>query len=243
MTEHSLPQVDVSKAFDNLTHEELIALTDEQIQFYIDKACAEEGVPLLPPSAPVKPDVVVVPKTVTHYVVAGVRFLVESEARAVAAAINRSQSRRALVHMGTYRWSDPVHDAPEQDEVLVTTEQVFDANGAAAHKAETDQKADRLKAYEDAKKAYDAALTGRDNVGQSIRATVSKAWRLESRRQELLREYDRYKPLANGDELVAKRFLQRAHGDAREVLPSLFPIGWNDEPARAADAQPEEVAF
>lgn len=236
--ERDSASVDTSKPFDSLTHEELISLSDAEVNFYIDRECAEQGVPLLPPSPPVSPDIQIVPKTVAHYAVAGVRFLAESDARAVQAVINSAKSRRTLQYLGTYRWSDPQHDAPDTDEVQVTMDMVFDADGAARFKMETDQKADKKAAYDAAKKVYDQALTGRDNVAKGIRSTISSAWRLESRRQSLMSEYERYLPLANGDAVVAKRFLQRAHGDAREVLPDLFPEGWNDEP-RAPEPQEE----
>lgn len=225
------------KSFDDLTHDELVALDDAAIAFYIDKACAEEGVPLLPPTAPVPPIVATIDKRVTHYIVSGLRFANESDARAVQAAISNTKSRRALVYMGSYRWQDPQHDAPAEDEVTITLERVFDADGAAAEKAENERTGERKAAFDAAKKEYDAALAGRDNVAANIRGTVNEAHRLQRKREHLMAEYERYLPLANGDDQVAKRFLQRAHSNARDVLPNLFPDGWNDEPVKAVPTE------
>lgn len=231
------------KAFDDLTHDELVALDDAAISFYIDKACAEEGVPLLPPTAPVPPVIAAIDKRVTHYIVSGLRFASEADARAVQSAIAATTSRRSLVYMGSYRWQDPQHDAPAEDEVTINLERVFDADGAAAEKAEKERTSERKAAFDAAKKEYDAALSGRDNVATNIRGTVNEAHRLQHKRDRLMAEYERYIPLANGDEQVAKRFLQRAHSDARQVLPSLFPDGWNDEPAKVEPAVAETIPF
>lgn len=227
------------KAFDDLTHDELIALDESQINFYIDRACAEAGVPLVAAIPPVPPEIEQVRKTVAHFVIAGLRFADEADARKVAAAIADGASRRDLQYVGgQYRWSAPQFDVPAEVEApAVTTDYVFDAPSAARQKAIDDEKGDKKKAYEVAKKEYDAGIEGRERVAQNIRSTVSKAWALEHRRRRLLEEYQRYVPLANGDEQVAKRFLQRAHADARDVLPELYPATWNDEPARAVDAQ------
>lgn len=231
------------KPFDDLTHDELVALDDAAISFYIDKACAEEGVPLLPPSAPVPPIVATIDKRVTHYIVSGLRFTSEADARAVQEAIAKATSRRTLVYMGSYRWQDPQHDAPAEDEVVVTLERVFDADGAAAEKAEKDRTSARKAEFDAAKKEYDAALSGRDNVAAQIRGTVNEAHRLQHKRDRLMAEYERYIPLANGDAQVAKRFLQRAHSDARDVLPRLFPDGWNDEPVKVDAVVADTIPF
>lgn len=232
------------KPFDDLTHEELIALTDEQVNYYIDRECAEAGVPLLPPTAPVQPTIEQVSKSVTHYMVAGLRFLSEQEARRVNDAIRTAGSRRTTQYVGS-RWSysGPMHDVPDESEVTVSIEHVHTPDEAARQQLANEQKADLKSAFETAKKDYDSAVSGRENVAGRVRAVVSSAWTLERRRQRLLSEYERYLPLANGDEQVAKRFLQRAHGDARQVLPTLFPDGWNDEPAQPAAPEVDEVAF
>lgn len=216
------------KPFDELTHDELIALDDTAINYYIDRACADEGVPLLPPTPPEQPKIEQIEKSVVHYTIAGLRFLDEADARSVEAAIAATKSRRTVQTLGTYRWNDPTHDAPETDPIIVGMDRVFDVDGAARQKAETDRTADRKAAYEEAKKTYDSALNGRENVSRHIRNAVSAAWKLEHRRRDLLHQYQRYIPLANGDELVAKRFLQKAYSDARDVLPGLYPDGWND---------------
>ena len=226
------------KAFETLTHDELIALDDTQIDYYINRACAEAGVPLLPPSPPVQPEVAHIDKPVTHYIVAGIRFSDEKDARQVEAAITRCQSRRTLQYLGGgYHWQNPQHDAPADDPIVVSMERVFDAAACALQKADDDAKKAKKEAFESAKKSYDAALTGRENCARDIRSTISAAWKLENRRRELTREYDRYLPLANSDATVAKRFLQKAYSDARDVLPNLFPAGWNDEPAKEAEAE------
>lgn len=232
------------KPFDELEHDELIALDNEQINYYIDRECAEAGVPLLPPTPPVQPQIEQIAKSVTHYVIAGMRFLNASEAANICKAIQSAGSRRTTQYVGS-RWSysGPQHDAPADDEMAVSIDYVHTADEAARQKAANEAKAEIKAAFDSAKKEYDAAVEGRERLAERVRSTVGSAWKTERRRQSLKAEYERYLPLANGDEQVAKRFLQRAHSDAREVLPALFPEGWNDEPARAADAPVEELAF
>lgn len=232
------------KPFDDLTHEELIALTDEQVNYYIDRECAEAGVPLLPPSPPVQPEIEQFPKDITHYIVAGLRFLDEREARSVLDAIRNTKTRRTTTYIGS-RWSysGPIHDAVDESEQAITIEHVHTPEMAAKQKLANETKADLKATFDAAKKTYEEASSGRETVADRVRRAVSAAWKLESRRQVLLSEYDRYKPLANGDETIAKRFLQRAHGDARQVLPALFPDGWNDEPAKPEEVEPAGIPF
>lgn len=229
------------KAFEELDHNELISLTEEEIQFYIDRECAVAGVPLLPPSPPDPVEIPQIEKSITHYLVGGLRLTSRDEAEQLAALIGKLKTRRSLKYLGSrYSYKDPTHDAADPNEYTIGQERVFSMSEAAAQKAENDKLGQRKASYDTAKKEYDAALTGRMNVGEGIRRIVDDAHSLQYRRQRLLAELERYRPLADGNEHIALRFLARAHREAPDVLAHLF-VGVELDPPMAANPAEEEV--
>lgn len=211
----------MAKAFSELTESELVNLSSEDVTRYIDLACAEEGIGLLPPR-PVEPTKENVADDLDAYQVGSsvdLVFLDAGDAAHVAAAINATRTRGFGEYVSGPSYRRKFHKL--SDSVTVTSIRLLSADRLATM-------GDRLAAYEAEQKAYTAdlaeferTLKARQNVGSSIHSDLEKAHRTYSLRERRRGEYARYLELADGNAAVATRFLLRAFPDARELMPEL----------------------
>lgn len=230
------------KAFNSLNEQELVALTEDEIQRYIDYACAENGVPLLPslPPSPVavsyEPDLKVY--SVGHWL----HFLHPEQAARVLEAI----SEAAPIEIDYLSTPTGVtsHAISKRRPSLgsVSVEEAFSAERAQTIKAELAEAKRQEDVYAKAQKAYDSAVSERDFYAGEIRVKVEAAWETHHRRESLRRDYERYLSLADGNAEIAARFLANAHRDAQKLLPDLFVFTAEALPSRERAPEPEPVA-
>jgi hypothetical protein len=222
------------KPFDSLAEQELVALSEDEIQRYIDYACAENGVPLLPslPPAPVEvsytPDAQVF--TIGHWL----HFRHPEQAARVLEAINEAAP------VETSYISTPSHITStvltaRRSSFSITTTEAFTAEQAESIKSQLAEAKRQEDVYAKAKKAYDSAVSERESYASEIREKVGAAWEMHHARESRRRDYDRYLQLADGNAQIAARFLVNAHRDARTLLPELFAF----EGAEALPSRPE----
>lgn len=223
------------KTFNDLTHDELIALDKTAILRWIDQTCAEEGISLLPMVAPAAPNFEPIEPEVEHFVVSGLRFGMESEAVAIRDALAACTSRRQTAKYG-WQWMNPDHDSPDNERPEVSRVRVLSAQQAAEKFEEIKQRDKAKAAYEAEKQAFDRIVDARERIVTFVRGHVESANSLEWQRERLRSDFRRYVDLANGDERIARRFLLKAHSSADSTAPDLFPRGWNVSKACAADA-------
>lgn len=213
--------------FDDLTPEQLTALTPEQIAYYIDLACAEAGVKLLPPR-PQLVSAAPAPHDVTHFCVSiNERFTDRAEAEAVVEAVRRAHSRRDKKYAGgRYSYSGPTYDTPAIDTESalpsVTTDTLYSADLFAREKDRITQASEQKERFEKATKEYNEIEEKRERIGSPILSAINEAHDQQRRRRRRLEEFDRYVELAKGDRETAARFLAAAHSDAKDVAPELF---------------------
>lgn len=207
-------------AFDDLTDDILHELDVEAIDWYIDRECADAGVKLLPPAPPQPPQNRVVPKSVPHYIVSGLRFSEQAAAQRVVDAINReAEFRRDTEYLGRHRWSGPTFDKKEESpDVAVSVERVHTHAEAEEQDGIEQRTADAKTAYETAKKEYDAVYSERSDIARRIYNRLSEAHTKIERRERIRREHRRYIALAGGDETIAARFLWKAYGTDAELI-------------------------
>lgn len=218
------------KPFDELTEPEVLALNDEQIDYYIDRECAEQGVTLVPPSPPQPPTKPAPENDVTAYQIAGILVTDMSEAQRLRDCIAGLKTRGGDGYSyPTYRHYFKAEDTSEP--IAITPISMMSEARVVANKTALDEHEAQKKVYDKANEDYQKAVTGRDRVARAIRERLSEVREKDWRRQELQALYDRYLPLANGDRTIAARFLRKAHHDAPEFLPNLF-VGIDEEPAR-----------
>jgi len=223
------------KPFDELTDAEILALTDDQIDYYIDRTCAEEGVALVPPTAPPAPTKPPIENDVSAYKVAGVILTSMGEAERLRDVLRTMTSRVEVGYGGGRHWrqiAKPVTDPIDVDPVSYLSERRAAEQNEAIIAFEEAQKQ-----YQTDKAAYDKAVEGRERVGAHIQSEVRRVRREDYERQELLREFDRYVALADGDRRIAWRFLCRVRSRAEALLPDLSSeLGGPDVVCASAEA-------
>lgn len=207
--------------FENHTDEQLVALTDAQVNTAIDRTCAERGIPLwveeiVEPKLPVAHDM-------TLFQVAGYKFEKQVDANRVAEAINDSPKWTEV-----YSWGRS-NEGREwtQDERTVTVEIISGHRPETWHKhrAALDEFEDRKKRYEATKKANEQAYESRGGVAKEAWKEIRDARDRLADRDRLRNLYIRYIGLANGDKEVARKFL---------VAAEKFDEAWQPEPGWVA---------
>lgn len=217
------------KPFDELTDDELAELTDEQVSLYIDLRSAEEGVPLLPETAPVAPDEALTPSPqIEVFQVSAEYFTDRAEAEAVRDAIRRAKSRVGVGYVGNdYRQKKIKRDS---DAVEISTSLAHDEATAERLRNVLAEATRRRDSYEAERREYDLVLAKRDKVFKPIQQAVSDARARNYQRQRIRSQHARYLQLADGNRRIAARFLESARSDARELCPELFTFTPADPP-------------
>lgn len=219
------------KSFEELSERELVALTDTEITYYIDRQCAEEGIPLLPPHPPRAPSKQPIEDDLMVYKVAGLMFSDIGEAQRVRDVLLTCSSMGETKYLevaGSYRYVfKPINGLTDKgidsSTMLTDGRATKFAQAMAAHQAE-------VNAYKEAEKHWNKATEGRRRIVDSTSERIHEAEAADRRRQEIGTLYSRYLALANDDHAVAARFLKSAEPDAPEVLPELFPAWAEVEP-------------
>lgn len=204
----------------SLTDEELAALTEEQIERYIDLACAQRGIRLLPPE-PKKPELTAEPlPDVTLFKVGSWYFTDENEARALLDLLYKSTSMvdKEWTEVGKYRLSkdSPLEswNAPKLERSSAYSRSLYAEYEAIFEKNEREREA-----YEAKRKEYDEILRQRAEVESEILTAIQDAVARINKRERLQKEFQRYLDLAEGDRRVAMRFFRDAYPD--EEIPSV----------------------
>jgi hypothetical protein len=220
------------KDFDDLTPTELETVPDEQVERFIDIACAQQGVPLLPdyPQEPVKPDVKPI---IDVFDVAGILVTSLEDAQAICDTL------KEVARVGYTYVSGPGYEkrTTTPDQLNITQQHMYSGEYWDQVRVKMEAYAAAEQQYRHDKTEYEKAGTERDRVAESITMAVGTARARADRRAFLQRSYDRYLDLADGDLKVAARFLADANPEARELLPSLFDVP--PEPRSTTEAKRE----
>lgn len=234
------------KTFETLTEQELVSLSEDEIQRYIDYACAENGVPLLPTLPPEPVSVNYIPDAQVFTIGHWLHFRTAEEAGRVLEAITASNP------IETSYFSTPSHVpstvlTTRRPSFGVTTTEAFTAEKADAIKGQLAEAKRQEDVYAKAKKEYDRAISEREAYASDVREAVAAAWEKHHRREALRRDYERYLSLADGNTVVAAKFLAHANRDAQTLLPELFLFSAEALPTRDTEpeavAVPDEIAF
>jgi hypothetical protein len=208
--------------FVDLTDQELAALSEEDLEFYVDRECADRGVPFPPPHPGAAPKATPLAHDVTYYSLGGLMFAERADAERVARALDESRLvKTAYAPGGTYE--DMIVEASEMPGISVergiSREEWARVRPLAAKLKQV--VADHKKALV----AYEEAAEKRNEVESEMLGLVDAARSRESKRTAFIVELARYKELADGNETLALRFLLRAHPDAKEYVDGTSGLG------------------
>lgn len=205
------------KGFDRLTDAEILALTPDQITYYMDLACAEDGAPLMPPDPGTEPEKPAYQPDVTLHSCGGFLFFDAETAARVADVVNGvRRAETKYVHGPGYQKTAHV----ENDPVKIGNEKVYSPELWDRIKSEVNDYGERKKSWDSRVKEREEAARARDRVTSWIREKIEQVRDDDYQRQRYERELTRYIELAEGDRYMALRFLFKAHPEAEKYLPS-----------------------
>jgi hypothetical protein len=232
------------KQFDSLTEQELVALSEDEVQRYIDYACAENGVPLLPSLPPAPVEVNCMPDVTVYSLGHWLHFATAEDAsRALDAIVASKPIETTYISVPSRVTSTVI--AKGKPNLAITSAEAFSADKAEGIKGQLAEAKRQEDVYAKAKKSYDAAVSEREAYASEIRDKVSAAWETHHRREGLRRDYERYLSLADGDTRIAARFLGSANRDAQALLPDLFieSVEYRERETPQAVGVADDIAF
>lgn len=202
------------KHLDDHTNEELVALTDEQIEHYCDLACAEAGVPFLPPE-PVEP---VKPEVKCDLTLMSLRwhgfYMTPGHAAKVLEAI-ASETIYKQGGEGDYHYSKPISESDYEFPEL-RPESFVDRSTYDSQQKEIEQYGVEKKQYDRDKREFDRIFKEREGTVSWIYERISDASRFVRFCESARISFKRYLQLANNDATVAMNFMLKASTDLTE---------------------------
>lgn len=204
------------KTFSSLSRSELLALTADEARRYVDLACAQAGIPLLPPEPGPKPEPLGPQSDVIGWQVGDLIFLNQSEANELAKDLN-GESSRVTTTYNYPRYQDKIV-ATQRDPVQVVRVDLYSAERAFDTLATREAWERRKDAWERTRKEWEAAVAGRQEHQDAVDEAIRAAQVHLDRTERFARELQRYVDLADGQHGVGRRFLLKAHPEAEAYL-------------------------
>ena len=193
------------KKLEELSNMELVALTDEQIKFYIDYAIAEAGIKPAQEPTPI-PAITPVICTETAYECGGVLFAKRADAQAFSTLSVMSENYDYSVNFNSDKWISPCAGLTTISEKRFPTE------------AAIRQRRDELIAYGKRRAAYDAEerayhkfVNATEEIRSSVNSTISEARDKIEYLESGVKCYTRYLELASNDTGIADKFFVDAY--------------------------------
>lgn len=209
-----------TKRITEMEREEILALTDEEIDRLTDYECALAGAPMLPPHPGPKPEEPSDERDAVVYEVGGEAFEDEDEANEVAATINRGH-RVDLTYTPGYGYHKRI-TGRAMDLVRVTKTRAYSAAKWDAVQREHATFNDRRRVWEERSKEYDAATKARAEIVDRVSGIVSDAAQWDADRTRFTSLWHRYLGLADGEPEIARTFLLNAYPEADEFLDAII---------------------
>jgi hypothetical protein len=210
----------------DMTEEEILALTDDQINKLIDYECALEGAPMLPPDPGPKPTKDIPEPDVQAYAVAGFNVLDADHAGRILTALN-SGTLYNIEYGRNYdvKYLSPItsgsYHAPKVEVKSFHSAELWDSI-----KDTQSAFAEQEKEWNRRKEIYNTAVEGRAKLTESVWEHVgnlrSHAWE----REQIRGEFRRYMELAENNSKIALAFLQKVKdlSDFPELEKEFCPV-------------------
>ena len=216
------------KRCNELTDEELLGLTDDQILKLVDYECALEGVPMLPTHPGPAPKKREFKEDDVVYAIGGVYVADSEHAKRILDVINegplftietapRDYATKLCVPLGKEAYHKPKIEtvschSPEQWDHIKDT--------FAAYTTEVD-------AYTAKLKEYDEAFNERKDISENVWEAVRDAKDRDHEKSSIRYDFDRYLELTEGNKTIAMNFLIKAKGSVqynyKEIVQELCP--------------------
>lgn len=198
------------KYFTDLSREEVLGLTEEQIQYYKDLHLAEHGWSRPGPD-PVKPVKPVKPAVATRTVYR----IREGGFNRTDVCFLTAEAAMKFLELEPWiikrDWQCDTNHAEQIRDGSVTPEEVADQIDNDREALKTYQR--ELKAYDDERKERRETLEAIGKLDDEIVKAIEQARQEERARQRIRETYQDFLALANKDHSIAMRFLRKKHSD------------------------------
>jgi len=199
-----------------LSKEEVLKLTDEQVKIYVDWNCAVEGVKLLSrPTAPSKD--YAIKKGDPAYVLPSVIVKDFAIAEKITKILETAELYKETYDYGgmgyDYKWLKP-----DETDYLVSKHSYYFQDDIAKVKTSIETYKKNKDQYDKDLGEYEKCEKLRCEINDDIWEYVSSIRGQEQKKNYLLERFEEYKTLAKGDESIAARFLVKAYPEAHELL-------------------------
>lgn len=204
------------RKIEEMTHEEIVELTDADLERLVKVAMAEEGIPLIDePEMPMSPSL---PKEDMQIFTAGclgqLGFTDKDECLAVLAAIAAAQSRVRFDHdyaLGCNKvypgFSNDYSDGEGHADMKTVTGRSLSQLRYVRTSLEDKKAAEKVYTADVA--AHRQAMTAAADIRSAIFGTYRDHISRECRKEALRRKFDQYLDLAEGSAEIAMRFLAK----------------------------------
>jgi len=208
------------KTIDDLTYDELVDLSSEEINHYIDVQCAMEGIPLLPEEPGNKPVEPEVSFDLKLWKLPEVCLVDKDTAELLATELTKAQRYTSSWIRGITRYGyEPDHSAIDATFVQATTKSLL-----VAHREELEKYEEEKTLYREQDNAYDKASNARSSARTHVMDVVYAAQEKQSDLARLDALFTRYLALADGDRAIAAKFLREAQPALIEKYEAEFMV-------------------
>jgi len=200
------------KRYEDLTHEEWIALEEADIERFIDIEIAEAGImPISCPTMPTLEDEGIV-KSEVAYDIGGLLLKNEEDATKVATMQHFQTSYDYSAGGYDYQWLDPVLEKKVSKKLfykqvdVVRIKEILQRN-----KSKRDE-------YDGRKSKYDKYLQSTGSIRDAVYSVYYEARQLEGEYKEAEKVFIKYRGLSDGDDKVAMSFFSNTYKDRPDIL-------------------------
>jgi predicted SnoaL-like aldol condensation-catalyzing enzyme len=215
--------MEMLKPFQNLTDEEILELTDETIQAYKDLACAEAGVPFVPP-VPKKPDAkdvlpdLKVCEFPNNFVVSPedaakiIKFIKENQIQVLQTTYcsGPGYNRKVFISNTDFQF---------EDQKIFSVEH-WDKFGKAKTQYDT-----LTAEYEKAKEEREKILDKRETETGYIDERINEIYQNQCNKERYTSYFNQYLEMAQGNKTVAMNFLRRSYPGIEDYPELIEQLG------------------
>jgi hypothetical protein len=209
------------KNFDDLTKQELAVLTTEEVNRYINLACAEEGIPLVPdlPPKPIQP---VIESDTLFYEIAGQTVRTMADAEAIQKVFNGIQVysksyNRCIGDMYVYEPDERSYNDPTK----IHTVKAISNELYALNKQNIETYKTEKGEYDRIEGKFKSIKEKREHIEERFWNIYRDAVEWNYEMEQTKKTFIQYLDLANGDKEIAWKFLVKANEDVETIYPDL----------------------
>lgn len=200
------------KRYNELTHEELIALKEEGVERLIDIEMAHAGImPVACPAFPTLEAEGIVASEIAYEVG---ELLLKNESDAIAVENMETYCSNYDYHIGgyDYRWLEPIVNQ------TITKRMFYKKTDIARIKEVLQRNKTKREEYEMHKKKYDSFLTETGKIRDSVYKTYHAALVFQGEIDDAKALLEKYRNLADGNEEVAVNFFRNTYKSREDIV-------------------------